>query len=103
MKVMDLTNLPELKKALNSQHREPVGQRSGEQNAFSDILKEAFSKANDLQIEADDLMEKMATGEVESIHQVMVGVTKAEIALQFVLELRNKLTEMYKEIMRMPV
>ena len=101
MKVVDLNNLPGYQRLAKKQPETSSGMKM--LGSFGNALKEALNNANDLQLNADDLMEKMATGEVDNLHSVMIGVTKAELALQFVMEIRNKLTELYKELMRMPV
>ena len=101
MKPVDFNSLPPAYKSIGGAKDVSPGQDV--LTSFGDIFKESISKVNKLQLEADDMMEKVATGEITSVHQVMVGVTKAEISLQFLLEMRNKLTELYKEIMRMQV
>ncbi len=101
MKTVDLNSLAMPKTITRPEAK--TDQRNDILSSFGDVLKDAISKTNDQQLEADTLMEKLATGEAKNIHEVMIGVTKAEVSLQFLLELRNKLVEFYKEIMRMPV
>lgn len=45
----------------------------------------------------------LATGEIQNLHQVTIDSLKAEIALQFTLQIRNKVIESYQEIMRMQI
>lgn len=70
---------------------------------FSQHLTDALSKVNELQKEADNSAVALATGEVQNLHQVMIDSVKAEIALQFTLQIRNKVIEAYQEIMRMQI
>ena len=51
----------------------------------------------------DKSIEQMATGEIEDVHQVMIAVEQANTAMEFMLEIRNKIIEAYQEVMRMPV
>jgi flagellar hook-basal body complex protein FliE len=37
------------------------------------------------------------------VHEAMVSLQQAEIALQFTVQVRNKLVQAYQEIMRMPI
>ena len=43
------------------------------------------------------------TGEAADVHQVMVAVEQAGIALDLMLEIRNRVLEGYQELMRMQV
>ncbi|MDW7674460.1 MAG: flagellar hook-basal body complex protein FliE [Bacillota bacterium] len=69
--------------------------------AFDDFFKDAINNLNKLHIEADELTTKLVTGEITDLHQVMIASEKAGIALQFAIQVRNKLVEAYQEIMRM--
>lgn len=68
---------------------------------FGEYLKNSINNVNNLQIEADKLSQKLVTGEVADLHQVMIASEKASIAMQFAVQVRNKLVEAYQEIMRM--
>jgi len=68
---------------------------------FSEFLKNELDKANSLIIQSDKLSEDFAAGKTDNIHQVLIAVEKADIALQLTLQIRNKLMDAYNEIMRM--
>jgi flagellar hook-basal body complex protein FliE len=70
-------------------------------STFSSCLKEALSKANDMRLEARDIQKRFVAGDVDNIHDVMIASEKAGLALQLVLEVRNKAMRAYDEIMRM--
>lgn len=72
---------------------------------FQDVFKEAIEKVNGLQIEADQKSIDFALGGVTApdIHEVMISMEKASLALNLTIEIRNKLVESYQEIMRMQV
>ena len=71
--------------------------------SFADFLNNAVSDVNKLQLESEQLNEAFAMGKNDNIHQVMIAAEKADIALQFTMQIRNKVLEAYQEIMRMPV
>jgi len=71
--------------------------------AFKDVLKEFVGDVNSLQIGADAKIASFAAGEVTDVHEVMIAVQKANIALDLTLEIRNRLIEAYQELMRMAV
>ncbi len=76
----------------------------GEKDAsFDNVLKQFVADVNSLQVQADELQTKLATDEVTDVHDVMIAVEKANISMELMLEIRNKIVEAYQEIMRMPV
>lgn len=74
-----------------------------EGSSFGDTIKDAISKVNDKQSTADDLASKLAAGEPVEIHQAMIAMQQASTALQFAVQVRNKVLEAYQEIMKMQV
>jgi len=79
-----------------SKDTKPVG-------SFKDMVKDAAGQVNRLQNQADDLALKLATGDVEDVHQAMVAMQKAKLALELTIQVRNKVVEAYQEVMRMQV
>lgn len=71
--------------------------------SFRETLKSALAKVNDLQINSDNAMEKYVTGESDNLHELMISIEEAKIALQFTIEVRNRIIEAYQEIIRMQV
>ena len=71
--------------------------------SFKDTLKNALSKTNELQLNSDNAMEKFVTGESDNLHELMIAVEEAKIALQFTIEVRNRVIEAYQELIRMQV
>jgi flagellar hook-basal body complex protein FliE len=70
---------------------------------FGDTVKKAISDVNELQTEADQIANKLACGDAVEVHQAMIAMQKASMALQFTIQVRNKIIEAYQEIMRMQV
>lgn len=71
--------------------------------SFGQMLRDALKQVNDLQSQADDLAQKLATGEINDVHTVMIASEKATLALELTVQIRNKVIEAYQEIMRMPL
>jgi len=67
------------------------------------MLTEFIGDVNDRQHNAQHEIEKLTTGETSNVHQVLVAVEEASIAMDLVLEIRNKTIEGYQELMRMQV
>ncbi len=71
--------------------------------SFSKILEDNIEKVNQLQLESQNLNNQLVTGEIDNVHQVIAVSQKAELALQFTIQIRNKILDAYNEIMRMPI
>ena len=67
---------------------------------FESLLSESIRGVNDLQIESDKLIERLATGDVDDISEVVLASSRAEVALRMLMEIRNKLLEAYQQISR---
>ena len=70
---------------------------------FMNSLQQAISKANDLQLEANQATEALMTGQTQNIHQTMVALQKADVSFQLMMQIRNKLVTAYEEIQRMQI
>ena len=71
--------------------------------SFSTFLKESIEKVNLLEEEAKQYDFKVATGRLENIHEATIATQKADIALQLTMQIRNKILDAYREIMRMQI
>ena len=71
--------------------------------SFGEFLTDALKKTNELQLESDKMNAALAAGRIEDVSQVVVAAQKAEISIQLALQLRNRATQAYQEIMRMQV
>jgi len=70
---------------------------------FSDYLKQALNSTNDILVNAEKLADDFAAGKTDNIHDVTIAAEKADIALQFTMQIRNKIMDAYSEIMRMQI
>jgi flagellar hook-basal body complex protein FliE len=68
---------------------------------FSDMLEASMLKVNDLQVDSDNMIQKMSLGEVEDVSQVAIAVEKAELALRLMVQIRDKMLDAYQQIGRM--
>lgn len=70
---------------------------------FGEILTDALKKTNELQLASDKLNAALAAGRIEDVSQVIVASQKADLSMQLTLQIRNRATSAYQEIMRMQV
>ena len=66
------------------------------------MMTQAVKRVNDMDIKADQSVEKLAMGQV-GIHESMIALEKAGISRKLLIEVRNKAIDSYREIMRMPI
>ncbi|MDF2891101.1 MAG: fliE [Clostridia bacterium] len=71
--------------------------------SFGEFLNSAIKQVDGLQKESEKLNEALAMGLTDNLHQVMIASEKASIAMQFTMQVRNKIMDAYQEIMRMPI
>lgn len=71
--------------------------------SFSDLVKDFAADVNNMQFQAGHAIDMLVTGEAADVHQVMVAVEEAGVALDLMLEIRNRVLEGYQELIRMQV
>ncbi len=79
--------------------------KPGEKSAggFGKLVTNFGKEVNEIQERAAEQVARLAEGKVDNIHQVMIALGRAEITFNYMMAIRNKLVEAYKEVMRMPV
>ena len=70
---------------------------------FGAALSRALSEVNEMQLQSRDAAVAVASGKPVDTAQMVVAVEKANISLQFAIQVRNKFLEAYQELMRMQV
>jgi flagellar hook-basal body complex protein FliE len=71
--------------------------------SFGDLVSAGLREVgNQLQTSQADL-QRLATGDVENLHQIMIRMEEARLSFQLMLQVRNRLLESYQEVMRMQV
>jgi len=67
------------------------------------MLTESVDKVNDLQLQADRGAKELLAGRNKNIHETMMSIEKADMSFRLMMQVRNKVIEAYREIMRMQV
>jgi flagellar hook-basal body complex protein FliE len=78
----------------------PVG---GAGTGFASLLSQKLGGVVDLQNQADQASQAVATGQSDDLAGATVAVEKASIAIDTVSAVRNKAIDAYQDIMRMQV
>lgn len=75
----------------------PANETEAKPSAFAQLLENAVASDN----KADKATESYASGQSQDLHGTMLTVAKADINLALLVNVRNKLMDAYREIMRM--
>ncbi len=68
---------------------------------FGEVLKASIAEVNQMQADADNAREALATGKTDNMAEVMTTVKKADLAFSTLLQIRNKLLDAYNEVRQM--
>ena len=70
---------------------------------FATTLANGLENVQGLQNNADALAVEAATGQLTDVHQYTIAATKAQLATELTVAIRNKAVEAFNEIMKMPL
>jgi flagellar hook-basal body complex protein FliE len=76
---------------------------AGTPASFSELLRKSVEDVNQMQTEADSAVKELIAGRSKNIHETMLTVERADVSLKLMMQVRNKIIDAYKEIMRMQV
>jgi flagellar hook-basal body complex protein FliE len=99
---IDSAGARELREAL----RESEGvSQSGEAGSttFGDFLSKMVHEANASQLNADKKLQEVAAGRNKDLHGAVLSMEQADVQFRLLAQVRNKVIEAYREIMRMQV
>jgi flagellar hook-basal body complex protein FliE len=87
------TELPGLKAP--GETRAPIGPN------FAEQLSQFVSGVNDTEKSAQHQAEEFAVGHSNDIHGTMIATEQADISLRLLGNVRNRVVDLYREVMRM--
>lgn len=70
---------------------------------FMDFLDEAIKKVSELENQANELAVKHLTGQGAELHDVVIAAQKAELSVQILNQIKNKVIRIYEELTRIQV
>ena len=80
-----------------------VGSSHESAKNFSDVLKDSIDKVNTYQVQADTAIKELVAGRNKNIHETMLTIERADTSLKLMMQVRNKVLDAYREIIRMQV
>ena len=70
---------------------------------FADMLKNAMNDAREAEKVAQEDTYKLAMGQTDDLHNVMINSAKATAAVEFAVEVTSRAVSAYNEILRMQI
>ncbi|KAF0183718.1 MAG: flagellar hook-basal body complex protein FliE [Nitrospirae bacterium] len=99
-----MTEISKIGRLADQSIAEPLLQKQAATGqSFADAIKDALQEVQVVQNDAEKAIQAFANGEVKDIHTVVVAMEKADLSLQTLMQVRNKLLNAYDEISRMQV
>jgi flagellar hook-basal body complex protein FliE len=74
--------------------------QSEEGPSFGNIIKSVFEEAMEAENQAGRAVEDFAAGNITDVHDVVMAVGKANMAIQLLVQVRNGILEAYQELSR---
>ena len=71
--------------------------------SFMELLKQSIDEVNTMQTNASTKVQKLVTGEISNIHEVMIASEEAGIAFNLLMQIRNHLLSAWDELKRVQV
>lgn len=71
--------------------------------SFQELLSKAIESTQDTLDTSQAQTDALLTGQIDNLHDIPIATTKAELALDLVIQVRNKAVDAYNEVMRMQV
>ena len=73
--------------------------QQGEETSFKNFLLDSIQEVNSIQHEADQAVEALMTGTGDTDPaEVLTAVQKADMAFRLMLQMRNKMMQVYQEV-----
>ena len=69
--------------------------------SFASILRSGLESVNDKIATADGLVRQFALDDSIPVHQVTFALEEARLSVEFAMQVRQRLTETYRELMNM--
>ena len=100
MTISSIANLDMLQSQLSTQL---LGQEAAGASSFTDLLKNAIENLSSAENTVANDQALIAVGDIDDLHTVTLNLSKADLALQTMVQVRNKALDAYKEIMSIPL
>ncbi len=70
---------------------------------FGELVGAALGDVNGKLLAGQTDLQRLAVGDVQNLHQIMIRLEESRLSFQLMLQVRNRLLEAYQDIMKMQV
>lgn len=70
---------------------------------FDALVHAGLTGVNRALLQTETDAQRLAVGDVQNLHQVMIHMEEAKASFQLFLQVRNRLLDAYQEVMRMQI
>lgn len=78
-------------------------QASAAAPGFATWMEQGLTQLNAQLVSAEQGVQKLASGSAENLHDVMLQLEQARLAMQVAAQVRSRVVEAYQDVMRMQV
>lgn len=68
--------------------------------SFAQTIEDSLATVNEMQIEKGKMIQDFASGKSQNVHELMISLQKAGLAMDMTSAVRNKVMSAYQELMR---
>jgi flagellar hook-basal body complex protein FliE len=70
---------------------------------FGTLVSQGLAHVNEQLRTSQGNLQRLATGDVQNLHQVMIQLEESRLSLQLMLQVRGRLLEAYQDVMKMQI
>lgn len=70
---------------------------------FGRMVSNGIGELNSQLIASQTSLQRLAAGEVQNLHQVMIGLEETKVSFQLFMQVRNRMLEAYQDLMKMQI
>jgi len=74
---------------------------TGNSNSFTDTIKQSLSRVQALETEKGQAIQEFASGRTQNVHELMITLQKASVAMRLTSAVRGKVLDAYRELSKM--
>jgi len=71
--------------------------------SFAQLVGQGLNEVNQKLAATQADMQRLAVGDVQNLHEIMIRLEEAQLAFQLVLQVRNRFLEAYQDVMKMQI
>lgn len=72
-------------------------------SGFGDMVAQGIGQVNQQLMASQAQMQHLAVGDVQNLHQALIGMEQARISFTLLMQVRSRVLDAYQEVMKMQV